>query len=83
MAIEEIPRAFVYKCDFCGVWHTQANAAGQYANSTPPGWMTLRFNYNDDQPASSHERPRERLLCRECRELTRETLKGLEGRNRR
>jgi len=83
MAIEEIPRSFVYKCDFCGVWHTQANAAGHYTNSTPPGWMTLQFNYSAEEIASSIPRPREKLLCRECRELTLEAIQKLEGRNRR
>jgi len=37
MSITEIPRAFLYKCDVCGI-------SGYYTNSRPDYWATLKVD---------------------------------------
>lgn len=59
MTIRSIPIAFEYKCDKCGATHLQENASGQYANSTPPDWVTLIISKYSKAPF-------EILLCNKC-----------------
>lgn len=59
MTIREIPRAFVYECDGCGLEHKQENAGGHYTDSRPDGWGRVTLKY-----AANFEL--ERLLCPKC-----------------
>jgi predicted SprT family Zn-dependent metalloprotease len=59
MAVREIPRAFEYTCDACGMVHRQENASGQHTNGCPPHWLRLRTFSNSDMGS-------ERLFCATC-----------------
>jgi ribosomal protein L37AE/L43A len=62
MAVREIPKSYEYKCDNCSTTHIQENASGQYANGTPPKWLSLKV--------SQHSRvPVDILLCDQCKDL--------------
>jgi len=62
MSIREIPRAWEYTCDKCGSTHLQENASGQYSNSTPPKWMSLKIGVYSKSPVDI-------LLCDQCKEI--------------
>jgi len=68
MAIQEIPKAFLYICDGCGAEHLQKNASGHYTNSTPAHWATLilRQDAYDFQGCAVADGTITRLLCEEC-----------------
>lgn len=57
--IEEIPKAYRYQCDACGLSHKQENANGYYTNSTPPRWTTIDMTFYDEKRVT-------RLFCDEC-----------------
>lgn len=68
MAIQEIPRAFLYVCDGCKAEHKQENAGGHYSNSRPSHWATLKIGREayDFQGAACADASIERLLCESC-----------------
>lgn len=59
MSVKEIPKAYEYTCDQCGVTHRQENASGHYSNSTPPDWMSLLVRRYNKVPVDI-------LLCDRC-----------------
>jgi hypothetical protein len=61
MTVYEVPKSYQYECDNCKCTHLQESASGHYANSTPPGWMTVRVVKNENAA------PFESLLCGRCR----------------
>lgn len=58
--IREVPRAFEYECDICGVKHLQENAGGHYTDSRPDGWSRLLMKQSDSCG------PFEWLCCELC-----------------
>lgn len=68
MAIQEIPRSFLYICDGCKKEHLQENASGHYSNSRPKYWATLKVSRDayDYQGCAVADGSIERLLCDEC-----------------
>jgi hypothetical protein len=69
MTIREIPKSYEYRCDKCGATHLQENASGQYSNSTPPEWMSLRVGEYSKAPVDI-------LLCQGCRSVLTEYLQN-------
>jgi len=62
--IEEIPKAYRYICDCCGIIHIQKNAEAHYFDSKPKDWGKLKFNgpNNDMSKLATFEL----LLCLSC-----------------
>ena len=73
MKITTIPQAFEYTCDCCGDKHLQENAGGHYTQSTPPGWLNVRYwRASADKPAPACDpgdfhKSAEVLFCVICR----------------
>lgn len=65
MAVREIPKAFEYSCDWCGVTHLQENASGHYTESTPDGWLRIK-TYGSGPKRSGHQ---EELICEHCADV--------------
>lgn len=79
MTIEEIPRAFKYTCDLCGVSHLQENAGGHYANSRPDEWATFKLECTGEawNGARGAVKDVKRLLCPSCRDKVVEAINGV------
>ena len=69
MAIREVPKSFIYKCDICGAEHEQKNADGHYTDSRPSHWANLSVKQDayDLQGNACADGSVHRLLCDDCR----------------
>ncbi len=64
MAVQEIPKSYLYTCDACGATHTQEHAYGHYTDSTPPNWSKLFLCVRDHECLCRFRH--DRLLCAQC-----------------
>lgn len=76
MTVIEIPKAYLYTCDCCGITHRQENASGHYSNSRPSGWHRLKWDADalDYQGCAVGSAAFERLLCPDCGVLVRGSI---------
>jgi hypothetical protein len=62
MTVREVPKSFIYTCDWCANDHRQENSDGHYTESCPPNWGWIKLYGRPGDIATSLGY----LLCTDC-----------------